>query len=392
MRKVAIIGVGMHAFGKFPEKNLKGLALPAILNAVEDAKIGLKDIEAAYVGNSYAGLITGQEAIRGQTITRYCGLDGIPVINVENACASASTALREAYIAVAAGVYDVALALGVEKLFCGDTARSIKALATGSDLELTDNTGFQFTGIYAMKAKDYMRKYGATAEDFARVVVKNSTNGSRNPYAQFHKPLTVADVVNSKKICEPLTLYMCSSMADGAAAAIICSLPKARRYTSKPIFISGSSLRSGIYHNPAETEAKSVVAMTAAEVYKQAGIEPSDVDFAEVHDAAAPAEFDHCEDLGFCEKGTAYKWLKEGKFDITGDLPVNPSGGLLGRGHPVGATGLAQTAEIVWQLRGEAGERQIMKDGKLPKAGLALNTGGRVDDDRAAIAVHLYTR
>lgn len=391
MREVAVIGVGMHPFGKFPEKNLKELALPAILGAVKDANIGLKEIEAAYIGNSYAGVITGQESIRGQTITRYCGLDGIAVVNVENACASATTALREAYIAVAAGVYDVALAVGVEKLFCGDTARSIKALASGADIELTANTGFQFTGVYAMKANDYMRKYGATAEDFARVVVKNSRNSSNNSYAQFRKPLSVEEVVNSRKICDPLTLYMCSSMADGAAAAIICSLPKARQYTTKPVFIRGSQLRSGMYQDP-EKEPKSTVAITSAEAYQKAGLGPSNIDFIEVHDAAAPAEFDHCEDMGFCAKGTAYKLIKEGRFDVTGALPVNPSGGLIGRGHPVGATGLAQTAEIVWQLRGEACGRQIIKDGQPPKVGLALNTGGRADDDRAAIGVHIYQR
>lgn len=391
MREVAIIGVGMHPFGKFPEKGIKELALSAIINAVNDAGVSLKDIEAAYIGNSYAGLISGQESIRGQTITRYCGLDGIAVVNVENACASGTTALREAYIAVAAGIYDIALAVGVEKLFCGDTGRSIQALATGADIDLTANTGFQFTAVYAMKAKEYMKKYGATAEDFARVVVKNSHNSSLNPYAQFKRPLSIAEVVNSKKICEPLTLYMCSSMADGAAAAIICSLPKARRYTAKPVFIQGGVLRSGVYQDPGKPPV-STVALTAAETYQKTGIGPKDIDFIEVHDAAAPAEFDHCEDLGFSDKGAAFKELMAGRFDLTGALPVNPSGGLIGRGHPVGATGMAQTADIVWQLRGEAAGRQILKNGQPPKTGLALNTGGRVDDDRAAIAVHIYSR
>ena len=391
MREVAIIGVGMHPFGKFPEKSIKELALPAILEAVKDAGVSLKEIEAAYIGNSYAGLIGGQESVRGQSITRYCGLDGIAVVNVENACASGTTALREAYISVAAGVYDIALAVGVEKLFCGDTGRSITALATGADLDFTANTGFQFTGVYAMKAKEYMEKYGATAEDFARVVVKNSHNSSLNPYAQFKRQMTVEEVVNSKKICDTLTLYMCSSMADGAAAAIICSMPKAKKYTSKPVFIKGGVLRSGIYQDP-EKPPVSTVALTASETYQKTGIGPSDIDFIEVHDAAAPAEFDHCEDLGFSEKGTAFRELKAGRFDLTGPMPVNPSGGLIGRGHPVGATGMAQTADIVWQIRGDADGRQIIKNGQPPKTALALNTGGRVDDDRAAIAVHIYSR
>lgn len=382
----------MHAFGKYQEKSLKELALPAILDAVKDAGIGLKDIQAVYFGNAYGGLITGQESVRGQTIARYCGLGGISVVNVENACCSGTTAFREAYISVGAGLYDIALVVGAEKLFCGDTPRSIKALASAADIELTAGTGFQFTAAYAMKAKDYMRKYGATARDFARVVTKNSHNASLNPYAQFKKPIELDAVINAKKICEPLTLYMCSSMADGAGAAIICSADIAKRYTSKPVYVKGSALISGFYHDPDIVETPSAVALAAEAVYKQSGVGPKDIGFAEVHDAAAPIEFDHCEDLGFCDKGTAYKLLWEGKFDLNGDKPVNPSGGLIGRGHPVGATGLAQIAEITWQLRDEAGARQIKKDGKAPLTGLAVNTGGRVDDDRAAIAVHLFSR
>ncbi len=384
MRDVAVIGVGMHPFGKFEDKGLKDLGRVAIWNAIKDAGISPKDIQVAYSGNSLAGLLTGQEGVRGQTITRDAGLAGIPVINVENACASASTAFRGAWLEVASGACDVALAVGAEKMFVGDLGKSIAALAADSDIELA-RMGLQFAGMYAMALKKYMDLYGATQEHFAQIVVKNSHNGSLNPDAQFKKPLTAEKVLGSFVMADPITLLMCSSISDGAAAAILCTKDLAEQYSSNvPVEVAACALRSGIWQAPGkEFLEDDIVTLTAEQAYQQAGIGPADIDVAEVHDAMAPGEMMLYEELGFCGKGEARFLVEQGRTRIGGDIPVNPSGGLVSRGHPVGATGLAQVAEIVWQLRGEAGERQVAN----PKVGLCQNTGGYVDGDAAACCV-----
>jgi acetyl-CoA acetyltransferase len=383
MRKVVVLGVGMHAFGKFIDKSLMELGRTAIWNAIKDGGIPPKAIEVAYVGNSLGGLVTGQEGVRGQVILRDSGLSGMPVVNVENACASGTTAFRGAWMEVASGVHDVALAVGVEKLFLPDTAESIRILAADSDIRLRD-FGFQFTAHYAMKLRKFMDKYGCTKTHFAQVVEKNSANAAMNPYAQNRKPLTVEQVLNSRLIAEPLHLYMCAPMGDGAAAAILCTEEIARRYTQKPfIQVAACALRSGMFQDPDATDQRSTIALTADKAYEQAGIGPADVQVAEVHDAMAPVELSHYEELGFCAPGESLRLLEEGRTRITGDIAVNPSGGLAGRGHPVAATGMAQVAEIVWQLRGEAGGRQVSD----PKVGLIQTSGGYVHDDTAAAAV-----
>ena len=388
MRPVAIIGVGMTPFGKFMDKSLEDLGRVAVWTALKDANVPPKDIQAAYVGNALAGLITGQEGVRGQVILRNAGFGGIPIINVENACASSATALRGAWMEVASGCCDVALALGVEKLFCGDTAKSVRALAAGSDL-LLGKMGFQFTALYAMRMRKYMQKYGWTKEHFAKVVVKNSHNGSLNPYAQHRRPLTVEEVLSSRLVADPLTLYMCSPMGDGAAAAIVCSKDKAKEYTNKPpVEIAACVLRAGMFRHPQNGDVPTTTALTAQQAYNQAGIGPEDIDVAEVHDAMAPAELVFYEDLGFCGKGEGTRLLDEGSTALSGDMPVNPSGGLTARGHPVGATGLAQVSEIVWQLRGEAGARQVAD----PKVGLTVNLGGRVEGDNAACGMTILKK
>lgn len=384
MRDVAVIGVGMHPFGQFEDKGLKELGRVAIWNAIKDAGIPPKDIQVAYVGNSLAGLLTGQEGIRGQTIMRDAGFGGIPVINVENACASGSTAFRGAWIEVASGLCDVALAVGVEKMFVGDLTRSLAALAADSDVELA-RMGLNFAGLYAMGLKKYMDIYGVTKEHFAKVVVKNSYNGSLNPYAQFRKPLTMEKVLNSYVIAEPISVLMCSSISDGAAAVILCGKELAGRYSSKPLVgVASCALRSGMWQPPGKKFLEEdIVALTAEEAYRQAGVGPEDIDVAEVHDGMAPAELMVYEELGLCGEGEAKFLIDQGRTTITGDMPVNPSGGLAAKGHPIGATGVAQVAEIVWQLRGEAGQRQVAH----PRVGLCQNTGGFVDGDAAACAI-----
>ena len=390
MRDVAIVGVGAHPAGKFPEKALKDLGREAIWNALRDAGLGPEAIQTAYVGNSLGGLLTGQEGIRGQVVTQEAGLGGIPVINVENACASAATALRGAWLEVASGLVDVAIAIGVEKMFVGDISRSISAIAADSELELS-RMGMQFTASYAIhpkiNLKGRMKQYGWTTEDFAQVAVKNSHNGSLNPYAQHRRELTVEAVLGSRMIADPLTLYMCSSIADGAAAAILCPLDMAEKLSDrKPIRIAACALRSGAYRFP-DDGAEDSVTLTANEAYEKAGIGPEDVDVVEVHDAMAPAELMIYERLGFCGEGEGPRLVNDRITTLDGSRPVNPSGGLCARGHPVGATGLLQIAELVWQLRGEAGERQI---GNSPKVAMAQNQGGLLlGQDSAAYAVTL---
>jgi len=386
MREVSIIGVGMTRFGKWLERSLEDLGREAVWSAIEDANVPARDIQVAYLGNGLAPQLTELKGTVGQHVLTQAGLFGIPVINVENACSSGSTALRGAYLEVASGNVDVALALGAEKLFCGDTARSAGAMANGTAFA---KLGFMFVGLYSMQLRRWIDQYGATKEQFAKVVVKNSYNGSLNPYAQFRKPLTVEEVLGSRVIAEPLTQYMCSTMGDGAAAVIVCAKEVARKYTSKPLIdIAACELVSGTYTFPGE-EHEEITVRASKRAYEKAGIGPKDVNIAEVHDGMAPAELKLYEELGFCEPGGAGRMIDEGKTSLTGTIPVNPSGGLAAKGHPVGATGLAQISEIVWQLRGEAGPRQVTNK---PKVGLTENAGGWSSDDNAACAVTILKR
>lgn len=388
MREVAIIGVGVTPFGKFLDKRLEDFSRVAVWKAIEDAGIPPQDIGAAYVANSLGGLVTGQEGIRGQVILRDVGFTGIPITNVENACASGTTALRGAWMEIALGVHDVVLALGVEKLFLPKTSDSIKILMADSDLRLK-NIGFQFSAWYAMELRKNMKKYGWRKEHLAMVVEKNSANGSLNPYAQHRTPLTVEQVLNSRMIAEPLTLFMCASMGDGGAAVILCEKEKAKKYTRKPLItIAACVLRSGRFADPRNPDRPSITSVTAQEAYERSGVGPEDIDVAEVHDAMAPSELYHYEDLGFCPKGEGAIMIEKGRTKITGDIPVNPSGGLVARGHPVGATGLAQVAEIVWQLRGEAGARQVAD----PRVGLVENTGGLVEDEAGVATITILKK
>jgi len=385
MREVAIIGVGAHATGQFTEKPMKELAYTAVWGALEDAGVTPGDVEVAYVGNSLGGLLTGQEGVRGQVVLQHSGITGIPIINVENACASAATALRGAWLEVASGAADVALAVGVEKMFVGDTARTVSALSAVSELDLSQ-MGMQFTTSYAvhpkinLKAK--MREYGWTAADFAKPAVKNSYNGSLNPLAQHQRPLTIEQVVQSRVVVDPLTLYMCASISDGAAAAIVCSADIAARFTSKtPVRIAACVLRSGVYRLPNDGR-QDTAATTAQAAYEQAGVGPEDLDAIELHDAMAPAELMLYERLGLCAPGEGPRLIDDNITTLRGKVPVNPSGGLCSRGHPVGATGLLQIAELVWQMRGEAGRRQIEKRLRVT---MAQNQGGLLIGQDSAV-------
>jgi acetyl-CoA acetyltransferase len=388
-REVCIIGVGMHKFGKFLDKNLKELTRVAVWDAIHDAGIDPKLIEGAYFANVLGGLITGQEAIRGHVALRYAGFDGIPIVNVEGACASGTMALREATFAIASGINDVVLAVGAEKLYLDDTARSIKAMSTNTDIELMGGLGFQFTGSYAMILRKYMKTYGWKQQHFAKVASKNKYNGSLNPHAQYQKPMSADEILNSRVVAWPITLYMCSTMGDGAAAAIICSKEVANRISqNQPITIAACSLRSGEVTGDDDGQIH-----VAHDAYEMSGIGPGDIEIAEVHDAMAPGEMYRIEKLGFFKAEEVGQLVDEDYFALSGKLPVNTSGGLAARGHPIGATGLAQICEVVWQMQGRAGKRQVKgRMGPYPKIGLTQNSGGYIGGSPAALTVTILKR
>jgi acetyl-CoA acetyltransferase len=404
-----VAGVGMTRFGKHMDTGLKALGREALLTALADAGIDKDALDAAFVGNAMAGLITGQECIRGQVVLRSAGIGGIPVVNVENACASASTALHQASVMVSAGVYDAVLALGVEKLYHADKKRSFAAIGSAVDTEeiaqimetLKRNAAAQgaeqassgagekrsmFMDFYAAAARRHMKKYGTTARQFAAVAAKNSYHGSLNPKAQFRTALSVDDVLAEPMIAEPLTRPMCSPIGDGAAAAIIVSEARARELgVANPVYIDACVLRSGWDHEPDE---EGSVRRCVREALEKAGIGPEDLDVIECHDASAPAELTYYEEFGLCKPGEGGALIDSGATKLGGRIPVNPSGGLLRKGHPVGATGLAQLTELVEQLRGQSGPRQV----EGARVGLAQNGGGTVGGEAAAMCVTVVTR
>lgn len=384
--RVAIAGVGMHEFGRFPAASLKDLARVAIVRALDDSRLGVKDVEAVYSSNALAGVLQGQEQIRGQSVLRDVGIEGVPVVNVENACAGASTAFAQAVLAIRAGMARVVLAVGFEKMFVGDRNRSLDALESAADIEVIAGLGLQFTAIYAMRLRTRIDAGAFTPRHLLDVAMKSHYNGSLNPYAQHRKVFSAEEIAASPPIADPLTLYMCSSMCDGAAAAVLVAGDHAAADHHPRVVVRGSALASGYAH--VAPEDPSITALCAQRAYAEAGVGPGDLDVVEVHDAMAPGELLYYEQLGLCADGEAGGLLDSGATALTGRVPVNPSGGLCSRGHPVGATGLAQIAEIVWQLRGEAGRRQVGK----PRIGLAQNSGGWLEGDPAAVSVQILQR
>lgn len=403
-----IAGTGMTRFAKHEDMGLKALGTQAVKDALEVAGIEASDLDAAYVGNAAAGLVTGQESIRGQVILRSMGLGRLPVVNVENACASGSTALYQAAAMVTAGLHDVVLALGVEKLTDPDKKKSFAAFSGAVDVEIiqqflaalkssAESGGAKeasggagekrsmFMDIYAAVARSHMQQYGTTAEQFAAVAAKNSRHGSLNPRAQFREELSVEDVLASPMIAEPLTRPMCSPIGDGAAAVVVCSEQAASRLgVTKPVYVRSSVLRSGWDHDMSGDGASEVC---ASEAYEEAGVGPDDLSVIECHDATAPAEIFAYESLGLCAKGEGGKLAETGDTALGGRIPVNTSGGLLRKGHPVGATGVAQIVELTEQLQGRSGDRQV----EGARVGLAHNGGGNIGVDVAALAVTILT-
>jgi len=403
MRVNAIVaGVGMTRFGKHLDKSLKQLGGEPVLEAVEDAGIELSDIEAAYVGNCAAGTVTGQESIRGQVILSSIGLGRIPILNIENACGSGSTALNQACMMVSAGYYDVALVVGVEKLFHENKAITYSAFSGAVDVEERDKfiaeitagqsegsgeSRSMFVDFYGVMAREHMRDYGSTPESFALVSSKNSFHGSLNPRAQFREVMTVEEVLAQPMISEPLTRPMICPVADGGAAAVIVSERKARQLgIEKPVLIVSSVVHS--YFDHPEGAEENVSSICIDEAYHEAGVGPEDLDLIELHDSSAVTEILVYEGLGICEPGQSVKILHDGDTRLGGRIPVNTSGGLLRKGHPVGATGVAQILELTYQLQGRAGKRQV----EGAKVGLAHNGGGTINGEVAAMNINILMR
>lgn len=403
MTEVDIVGTAMTRFGKFPDSTVRSLAEEAVADALADAGLTAADVGMVFFSNAVAGIITGQEMIRGQVALRHTGLLGVPMVNVENACASASTAFHLAVGAVASGSVDVALAVGAEKMTHEDKARSFAAIGTAVDLlqlddlkrwtrggsagsplpeEAEDDGGKRsfFMDVYAANTRAYMRATGATAEDFAEVAVKSHEHAALNPKAQYRSPVTAEEVLAARVVSDPLTLLMCSPIGDGAAAVVVCSAERARRLGARPVRVRSCELVSGTDRSGDEPGA---VERAAARAYDRAGVGPQDLDVVELHDAAAPAELITYEELGLCGPGEGAALLRSGETRLGGRRVVNPSGGLLSKGHPIGATGAAQLVELADQLRDRCGQRQVPG----ARVALAENGGGFLGADAAAMVV-----
>ena len=385
MRKVAIAGVGMSQFGKQIGRGLRGLSLEAVDLAMASSGLEFADIQRVYFGNAIAGTVVQQDMVKAQAIFRNHPLAVLPMINVENACASGGSAFLLAVEAVASGCVDVALAFGTEQMHHVDKTRAFNALRGATDIEEigevepgTMSANSILMEFYAGVAQSYLDKYGASVEDFARVAVKNRNHAVHNPNAYLRTPQTIEEVMHARTIVAPLTLPMCSPVTDGSAAVVVCSLEKAKSLAAPAIWVRACQNASGAGGHPVAEATR-----MASEI---AGVGARDCDMFELHDAAAPAELMQYHEIGICAEGEGSKLIREGTTGMGGRYPVNLSGGLLSRGHPLGATGCAQIHEVVTQLRGEAGGRQL--DGA--RLGMAINGGGWLDGSYAlAIATIL---
>jgi acetyl-CoA C-acetyltransferase len=358
--------------GEHWQKSLRQLFVEAALEAIDEA--GVDRIEAMYVGCMSSGLFVGQEHL-GSLLADYLGVTPIPSTRVESACASGGAALRLGFIDVGSGTHDIVLVGGVEKMTDVSTDCATYALSTAADQDYEVYYGVTFPGLYAMIARAHMHQYGTTRKQLAEVAVKNHLHGSMNPLAQYPRKITVEDVVDSPLVADPLHLLDCSPITDGAAAVILCPVDLARKISKKPLVkITGSGQATDVialHQRPDVTDLKAVTEAAQA-AYKMAGVNPGDIDVAEVHDCFTIAEICVLEAMGFVEKGHGGEAAESGMTSLDGRLPVNTSGGLKSKGHPVGATGVAQAVEIVHQLRGEAGDRQV----KNARVGLTQNMGG----------------
>ena len=420
---VYVYGVGMIKFGKHLDLGIKQLTGEALKLVLKDCGLEKKDIEAAWFSNTGWGMSAFQHSIRAQVALTANGLDKIPMVNVENACASGSTALHSAWMAVKAGLYDCVLAIGAEKMYFEikdkkEKAKSFQGFIAGTDVEETmkfieawkasekkrkeeearkakeegkeiknkdSKKGHSiFMDFYAHGARAHMKKYGTTQRQLAAIAAKAHNNSTLNPLAQYTFPQTIDQVMEDREVAFPLTRAMCAPIGDGAAAAIVCSEKFLKQNPSKrAVKILASILKSG-----SRITGDDICARASRAAYETAGVGPEDINVCEVHDATAFGELHQTEQMGFCEVGEGGPYAESGATAIDGKIPVNTSGGLISRGHPIGASGLAQTYELVTQLRGEAGKRQVNR----PRIAMAENGGGTLGQGEAAMNIHIYEK
>ena len=384
MSSAQITGSAATRCGRFADATVAGMAIEALDAALADAGIGTERIEAIFFANALSGLMTGQECVRGQVALRHSRYGGIPTVNVENACASGSTALHLACMAIDSGLYETVAVVGAEKMSHPDRGRPIKALAGAADVDLLQDNGAGhsvFMESYAERARARIQRHGWRPRDFAEVVVKNRAHAIHNSVAQFRQEMTIEEVLASRMITEPLTLPMCSPIGDGAAALVVTADPNG---AAAPIRVRASALSAT--GGPA---AGTVVQRASSTAREQSGLSASDVDVIEVHDATASAELEAYEHIGLAAPGEGNRLIAEGLVALGGPTPVNTSGGLLSRGHPVGATGVMQVVELVAQLRERAAGRQV---DPAPRLALAQNAGGFVEGDNAAAVITVLER
>jgi len=382
MREVAVIGVGQSIFGKLPEKSVAELGAEAVSAALTDAGISPRDIQVAYASRLYNVWCTAQD------ILKEVGIRNIEMVNVENTCAGGSTAFRGVWKEIADGHYDIGIAVGVESMTTSPIAGK---LIPPEKNDLDGHLGMTMPAMFAMVARRQMEEQGATPEDFAQISVKNHRHACLNPYAQYKKEFTVEEVLNSRMICEPITLLMCCPNTDGAAAAILCSKDIAKKYTTKPIRVIASTLLSGDYKEfQKDITVSPLLGKISNMAYEMAGCGPEDIDLVEMHDAFANEEMLRYEDLGLCKRGEGVGLIRSGATEIGGKIPVNPSGGLLSLGHPLSASGIRTICEIVLHLRNQAGARQTPN----AKVGLAHMHGGVVAGMEHGIVagIHILAR
>lgn len=411
MNNVYIIGLGMIRFNKYPDRDVRDMAHEVTRLALADAGLDGQSIDAAFFSNTFWGFFGNQHSIRGQVILRSMGIEKIPVTNVENACAGGSTALHMAYTSIRAGMHDVVLALGSEKISNPNKAMSLGAYASCMDvgnfeahLAMLEKVNKSlnvkipddqtppgkdrsiFMDAYAMGARWHMSRFGSTQKQLAVICSKNHWHASLNPLSQYQKPMTVEEVLADKAVAYPLTRSMCSPVGDGAAAVIVCSEQYLKKLTNaRPLKIRASVLGTG---TDRDLDGIDIGERLAGKAYDLAGVGPSDISLAELHDATAYGELHQTEAMGFCLPGQGGSHAESGATKLGGKQPVNTSGGLECRGHPIGASGLAQIYEIGEQLRGVAGKRQV----EGARLGLAENGGGNIGVEEAAMCIHIIEK
>ena len=373
MRPVAVIGIGKTQFGAFPDRDLRSLAVEAGRKCLENGRVPPSQVEAFYLGNFAGPSFTGQNHL-APYIGSALGVRGVPATRIEAACASGGSAFFHAWSSVAAGIYDLVLVIGVEKMTSQPTPRVAEILAGAGELSGEIKAGATFPALFAMIARRHMYQYGTRREDLAAVAVKNHANGARNPYAHMRKAITLEQALAGKPVSDPLTVYDCSLVSDGAAAVLLAPAGRAAEFTAHPVLVAGVAQTSDHLALDRKEDITTFPAVKAAaqKAYRMAGVGPGDIEFAEVHDCFTIAEIVALEDLGFVQPGEGGPYTSSGCTLVGGPRPVNASGGLKAKGHPVGATGVAQICDVAVQIRGEAGELQLARH----SLGLAQNLGG----------------